>query len=127
MVCAVLSGQISPKERTEGIAHAFRNCPYTYFMATKRNRIFAVMFITPARARIWTENQKKNPRAIFGLEKAKTTIVSNVQYPRELRLRLTRNLKEKTPCGLNCAECPVYRECTGCPATIFFKKSKGQN
>jgi hypothetical protein len=59
LVCAVLSGQTSRKERTEGIADAFRDCPYTYFMATKKNTIFAVMFITPARARIWTENQKR--------------------------------------------------------------------
>ena len=96
-------------------------------MATEKNRIFAVMFITPKRARIWTENQKKNPGAIFGLEKAKVTMVGNVQYPSELRLRLPRELKEKTPCELNCAKCPAYKECTGCPATVFYKKSRNQN
>jgi len=126
LVCAVLSGQTSRKERTEGIAYAFRSCPYTYFMATEKNRIFAVMFITPARARIWTKNQKKNPGAIFGLEKAKVTIASNVQYPREPKLRLPRKPEEKTPCGLNCAKCSAYKHCTGCPATIFYKKSRGQ-
>jgi hypothetical protein len=126
-VCAVLSGQTKSGERTNEIAHAFRNCPCTYFMATEKNRIFAVMFITPKRARIWTENQKKNPRAIFGLEKAKVAMVSNVQYPRELRLRLPREPKEKTPCGLNCAKCPAYKECTGCPVMIFYKKSKNQS
>jgi hypothetical protein len=35
--------------------------------------------------------------------------------------------KKKTPCGLNCAKCLVYVHCTGCPATIFYKKSKGKD
>ena len=104
------------------IADAFRNCPYTYFMGTKKNRLFAVMFLTSARAHIWTENQEKNPRAIFGLEKAKVTIVDNVRRPKEMRLHLPRVPKRKTPCGLNCANCPTYKECTGCPATIFYEK-----
>ena len=124
LVRAVLSGQTSSRERTKEIADAFRNCPYTYFMATKKNRLFAVMLLTSARAQIWTENQKKNPRAIFGLEEAKVTIVDNVQHPKELKLRLPREPKEKTPCGLNCANCPAYKECNGCPATIFYRKSK---
>lgn len=81
------------------------------------------MFLTPARARIWTENQKANPGAIFGLEKAKVTIAGNVEYPTELKLRLPSRREEKTPCGLNCLECSAYKHCNGCPATVFYKKS----
>ena len=71
LVCAVLSGQTRSGEKTKEIAHAFRNCPYTYFMATEKSRIFAVMFITPKRARIWTENQKKNPESYLRTRKGK--------------------------------------------------------
>ena len=52
LVCAVLSGKTSSRERTKEIAHAFRNCPYTHFMATKKNRLFAVMRLTSTRAHI---------------------------------------------------------------------------
>jgi len=120
----VLSGQTGNEKRTKEIAHAFRKCPYTYFMATENNNLFAVMLLTSARAHIWTENQKKNPRAIFGLEKAKVTLVDNVQHPEKLRLRLPKEPKEKTPCGLNCSNCPAYKKCIGCPATIYYKNSR---
>jgi len=113
LVCTVLSGQTENEEKTREIVHAFRNCPYTYFMATKGNGLFAVMHLTPARAHIWIENQKKNPGAIFGLEKAQVTLVDSVQHPEKLRLRLPKEPKQKTPCGLNCSNCPAYKKCTG--------------
>jgi hypothetical protein len=47
------------------------------------------------------------------LEKAKVTVVGNVEYPTELKLRLPSRREEKTPCGLNCLECSAYKQCTG--------------
>ncbi len=124
LVCTVLSGQTSNKERAHEIAHTFKDCPYVYFMATVKNHVFAVMFLTEKRANTWIENQTKNPKIIFGLEQAAVTIANNVQYPRQLKLRLPKKPQEETPCGLNCTQCLAYQKCTGCPATNYYKENR---
>lgn len=124
LVCTVLFGQASNEERADEIANAFRDCPYVYFIATEKNHVFAVMFLTEKRANTWIENQTRNPKIIFGLEKATATIANNVQYPRRLKLRLPKKPREETPCGLKCTKCLAYPKCTGCPATNYYKKSK---
>ena len=123
LVCVTLHGQTPAKEEAETIAETFKGCPYVYFIGTEKNHLLAVVFLTEARARIWYENQSKDPRKIFGLHKASVILAEKVHHPKQLKLRLPRTMRKQTPCGLKCPECPAYGECPGCPATVFYTRS----
>ena len=122
LVCAWLSGEGTSQSEVEDVASRFRNCPYVYFIATKKKHLYATFFLAEERARGWVENQKKKPQVILGLKKAKVTLVENVHYPREMKLRLPPQPYDVNPCGLDCGKCPRYGKCLGCPASVSFLK-----
>jgi len=121
LVCTLLVGVTKRREKTKKIAEKFKNCPYVYFMATNANRLYATLFFHQERSDKWIRFQKEDPSRIFGLDKAKVTIVDNVHCPEKLTLRLPEKPQQRTLCGLDCYTCPAYKECTGCPATTAYK------
>lgn len=120
LICALLVGEAETEEKAKQIARSYENCPYIKLIATKENQLFATFFL-PKRQRWWIEYVEKKPRETFGLKKAEVTIVDAVQYPRKLKMGLPEKPQQISPCGSNCAICPAYEKCLGCPATIFYK------
>jgi len=123
LICALLFGEAETGKKAEQIAESYENCPYIHLMATKGNQLFATFFL-PEKQRWWIEYVEKKPRQTFGLEKAKVTFASNVQYPRQLKMRLPEKPQETSPCGSNCRTCPAYNRCLCCPATTFYKNAQ---
>ena len=122
LICVLLLGEADTKERVRYLAESYRNCPYINFMATKENQLFATYFL-PERQKWWIKTIEEKPKETIGLEKAKVTIVEYVDYPEQMKMRLPKKLKNISPCGSKCETCPIYERCSGCPATIFFKRS----
>jgi len=120
LVCTLLVGVTKRREKTKKIAEKFKNCPYVYFMATNANRLYATLFFHQERSDKWIRFQKEDPSRIFGLDKAKVTLVDNVRCPEALTLRLPEKPQKRAPCGLDCYTCPAYKECRGCPATTAY-------
>lgn len=123
LICALLFGEADTENEAKRIAGCYENCPYVTFMATKERQLFATFFL-PRRQRWWIEYVEKNPRTTFGLDKAKVTIVDDVQYPKQLKMRLPKKPQQSSPCGANCGTCPAYEKCLCCPATTFYKHQK---
>ncbi len=121
LVCTMLSGQAASEREAQNIANRFRDCPYVYFIATNGNSLYAILFLAEDRAHGWTRYQKEAPDKIFGLRRAEVTLVDEVHYPKETRLRLPSTTQATTPCGLDCSKCSVYESCSGCPASSFRK------
>lgn len=120
LICALLFGEAETRNKAEQIAESYKNCLYIYLMTTEENRLFATFFL-PKRQRWWIEYVEKKPRETFGLEKARVTFPSDVQYPEQLEMRLPEKLQETSPCGSNCGTCPAHDKCLCCPATTFHK------
>lgn len=120
LMCAFFVGEAENKEKTREIAESYRNCPYIRIMATKGSQIFATFFL-PTKQRWWIEYIEKKPKETFGLEKAEVTFVDDVQYPKQLKMRLPKKPLEISPCGSSCGKCSSYETCLGCPATVFYK------
>ena len=120
LICALLVGKAKTQKKAEHIARSYENCPYINLMATRENQLFATFFL-PEKQRWWIEYTEEMPRETFGFEKAKVTIMGEVQYPKQLKMRLPKEPKKFSPCGANCGTCPSYEKCLGCPATIFYK------
>lgn len=123
LICALLIGEAETEEKAKQIAKSYHNCPYINFMATKEKQLFATFFL-PAKQRWWIEYVEKKPKETFGLEKAKVTIANDVQYPKQLRMRLPKKPKRISPCGANCETCAAYAKCLRCPATVFYKHAQ---
>ena len=123
LTCALVFGEAKTRKKAEHIAKSYyRNCPYTKFVATKGNQLFATLFL-PEEHSWWIEYVEENPKDTVGLEKARVTIVDNIYYPEKLKMRLPKKPQDISPCGSNCKNCPLYGKCSGCPATIFYKHS----
>lgn len=123
LICALLFGKAETEKKSKHIARSYENCPYINFMATKENQVFAAFFL-PEKQRWWIEYTEKKPRETFGLEKAKVVIVDTVQYPKRLKMRLSKKPQRISPCGSNCDTCPAYEKCFGCPATVYYKHNR---
>ena len=123
LVCALLFGEAETEKRARDIAESYQNCPYISLIATGGKQVFAT-FALPEKQTWWVKSIEEHPRTTFGLEKAKVTIAEEVQYPKQLRMRLPVKPKEISPCGANCGSCPGHERCLGCPATIFYKPRK---
>jgi len=123
LICALLNGEAKTEKKAKQVAESYLNCPYINLMATKENQLFATFFL-PEKQRWWIEYIEKKPRKTFGLEKAKVTIVDDVQYPRQLKMQLPSKPQKISPCGANCRACPAYEKCLCCPATIFYKHAQ---
>lgn len=123
LICALLAGKAETEKKVRHIARSYENCPYIKLMATKENILFATFFL-PEKQRWWIEYIEKKPRKTFGLKEAKVTIVDVVQYPKQLKMRLPKKPQKISPCGSNCAICPAYEKCLGCPATVFYKHAQ---
>jgi len=123
LICALLNGEAKDKEKAKHIAESYKNCPYINFMATKENLFFATFFL-PEKQRWWIEYIEEKPKETFGLEKAKVIIVNDVEYPKRLKMRLSKKPRTISPCGTNCKTCPSYEKCLCCPATIFYKHAQ---
>jgi hypothetical protein len=121
LVCTMLLGQAAGEKEAQKIADRFRDCPYVYFIATNLNNLYAILFLSEDRAHGWTKYQKEKPDRIFGLRKAKVTLIDRVRYPKETCLRLPSIMQATTPCGLECSKCSVYEKCSGCPASSLRK------
>jgi len=123
LICALIFGEAKTSKKAEQIATSYyKNCPYTKFVATRGNQLFAALFL-PQEHSWWIEYVEKNPKNTVGLEKAKVTITDNVYYPKTLKMRIPKKPQDISPCGSNCKNCPLYGKCPGCPATIFYKHS----
>ena len=121
LICALLSGEAKTKEKAKHLAESYQNCPYINFIATKEKQLFATYFL-PERQKWWIETIEEKPRETIGLEKAKVTIIENVYCPKQLKMRLPEKSMNISPCGSKCETCPYYERCSGCPATVFYKR-----
>lgn len=109
LVCALLFGEAKTRKKVEHIAKSYyKNCPYTQFVATRENRLFAT-FVLPERHRWWVEYLEENPKETIGLEKAEVTIVDNVYCPEQLKMRLPEKPQKISPCESNCKNCPLWK------------------
>jgi hypothetical protein len=120
LTCALLSAEAENEKKVKQIAESYKDCPYINLMATKENQLFATFFL-PERQKWWIEYVEKKPKETFGLKKARVTLVHDIQYPKQLRMRLPNKPQKISPCGANCEPCPAYEKCLGCPATIFYR------
>lgn len=120
LICALLIGEADTEKKAKQIAKTYKNCPYINLMATNKNQLFATFFL-PERQQWWIMDIEKTPRETFRLEKAKVIFPDEIQYPKELKMRIPEKPQEISPCGANCKACSTYENCSCCPATIFFK------
>ena len=121
LISALFVGQAETFEGAKYLAEKYQNCPYIHFLPTKESQLFATYFL-PVKQRWWIETIERKPKETIGLEKAKVTFLNDVYYPEKLKMKLSEESRDISPCGSNCASCPYYEECSGCPATTFFKK-----
>ena len=126
VICALLIGAADTEERAGDLAEKYRNCPYVHFIATKENQLYVIYFL-PTRQRWWIETIEKKPKDTIGLEKAKVSFFDSVHYPEKLKMRYPEEALEISPCKSRCEKCSAYGKCTGCPATIFFKRKGPQS
>jgi len=122
IICALLYGEAKTADDADRTAGRYGSCPYVYLMATRGRQLFATFFL-PKEQRWWIEYVEKNPEETFRLEKARVTLVDNVEYPKRLEARRTEKAQTIAPCGSNCGECPSFERCLGCPATVFHKRA----
>ncbi|MFX1494742.1 MAG: hypothetical protein ACFFBZ_10710 [Promethearchaeota archaeon] len=126
LICALLVGEAETEKLAKKIASSYKNCPYVNLMTTSGKELYAIFFL-PVRQKWWIEYIEKKPQETFKLRKAKITFLDSVYYPEKLNLRIPQTLKEISPCGSNCDECPSSHKCICCPATIFYKKMNNSN
>ncbi|MFX1574521.1 MAG: hypothetical protein ACFFB0_17405 [Promethearchaeota archaeon] len=122
LICVLLYGETETEEQIIEIARGYENCPYIRLMSTKGNQLYA-MFFLPVRQKWWIEYIEKNPGGTFGLRNAKITFLDKVYYPKKLTLKIPEKLNSVSPCGAYCKECQSLDKCSGCPATIYYKKN----
>lgn len=120
LICALLFGEAATEKEAVQIAESYRGCPYVHLMTTRINHLFATFFL-PEKQRWWIKEIEKKPKATLGLEKAKVTIVDQVQWPKQPAMRLSEKPQEISPCGADCGRCPTHDRCLCCPSTTFYK------
>lgn len=109
LICALLFGEAEAEKTAKHIARCYEDCPYVSLMATKGRQLFATFFL-PRRQIWWIEYVEKKPRTTFRLKKAKVTIVDDVQYPKELKMRLAKKPQNSSPCGATAQHAPLIKD-----------------
>lgn len=120
LIPVLLEGEAKSANTANKIAEAYQGCPYVAFMATKNNQVFITYFLLE-KQRWWVEYIEKKPQTTLGLEKANLTFPEKLFFPNKMKLRLPKKRTEPSPCNSDCAKCPAYDKCLGCPATIHYK------
>jgi hypothetical protein len=126
-LCGIVIGEAKDQAEAERIATTFRDCPYCAQLAALDKLVNFVFFI-PEEQRWWLEFVEKAPKDTFSLERARVFFVEGLTPPRSLKEKLPEPRLAEAPCGARCDRCPSYKDCLGCPATIYFKGHKrGEN
>jgi hypothetical protein len=123
LVCGLLFGEAENEKNAKNITKSYQDCPYINLIATRGKQVLATFFL-PEKQTWWIKSIEDHPKSTFGLEKAEVIIAKDVQYPKQLKMRLPEKPKKISPCGANCGTCASYEKCLGCPATIFYKPRK---
>jgi len=115
----VLYMEYDSPEAAERGARRYGVCPHVTFWATEGSKAYIVLAVDEAK-RFWAEYIGEHPKETFGGVKADLVFVDEVYAPLP-GMRIPDELLEISPCGSNCATCPAYDTCPGCPATVHYK------
>jgi hypothetical protein len=115
----VLYMEYDSPEAAEMSARRYGGCPHIAFWAAKGSRAYIVLAMDEAK-RFWAEYVAEYPEETFGGVKADLVFADEVHTPLP-GVMLPRELGEVSPCGSDCATCPAYDNCPGCPATVHYK------
>ena len=118
--CVLLIGEANSRDHAKQIANRFKNCPFVQMIATKDKNLYCTLFI-PEQKRSWVEYIKTRPEDTFGVINVQLIFMDEFLYPQIMNLQLPHVIQEVSPCGSNCGNCPGYQNCSGCPATPFYK------
>lgn len=102
-------------------ANKFGGCPHVAFWATKGSSAYIVLTMDEAKG-FWAEYIGEHPEVTFGGVRADLVFVDEIHAPLP-GMRIPEEPGEISPCGHNCATCPAYDDCPGCPATVHYKGS----
>lgn len=119
MLCGILHMEYDSPEAAEKSVRKYWKCPCVTFWATKGSDAYIIL-VVPEAERYWAEYVAEHPRQTFGGGKAELVFADKVYRP-ELEMNIPDELGDVSPCGSNCATCPGYSTCTGCPATVHYK------
>jgi hypothetical protein len=97
----------------------YGGCPHVAFWATRGSSAYIVLAVDESK-RFWAEYITEHPEETFGGIRADLVFVDKVHSPLP-GVRIPRELGEISPCGSDCATCPAYDNCPGCPATVHHK------
>jgi len=78
-----------------------------------------VVLHLPEEKRFWAEYIAEHLEKTFGGEVATLTFFDRIHHSPEPCH--PEELIDVSPCGSNCATCPAYESCPGCPATVHLR------
>lgn len=100
-------------------ARKFGGCPHVAFWATKGSDAYIVLALDESK-RFWAEYVAEHPEETFEGVRADLVFADEV-HTHLPGVRIPTELGEVSPCGSDCATCPAYDDCPGCPATVHYK------
>ncbi|MCW3992149.1 MAG: hypothetical protein NWE79_05530 [Candidatus Bathyarchaeota archaeon] len=115
----ILYMEYDSPEAAEKSARRYGGCPHVAFWATKGSSAYIVLAVNENK-KFWAEYVSEHPRETFGGVKADLVFPDKVYAPLPQR-KPPGELLEISPCGSDCATCPAYDNCPGCPATVHYK------
>lgn len=123
VLCAVLVGNATSRDRAERIARSSRKCPYVALYVADDCLVVGV-FAIPVSKRRWIEYPQEHPE-LLGLEAVVVHVTDGIRASSPWSRGVVEAVLEEAPCGTDCRSCPQYgTRCDGCPATGWYCRTE---
>ncbi|UCD44192.1 MAG: hypothetical protein JSV27_08625 [Candidatus Bathyarchaeota archaeon] len=116
---ALLQIKYSSEKDADDSGRRYAPCPHVALWAVEGTEARVVLHL-PEDKSFWAEYIAEHPEKTFGGEAAALTFFDRVHRSPEPRQH--KRLSDVSPCGSDCATCPAYESCPGCPATVHYKR-----
>jgi len=101
----------------------FSRCPYKVSCVSCGEYLWS-LFKLPEDHIWWLEEITREPSVTIGLEEAEIFLSTQLSGESEFSKGEAKPVLEVSPCGTNCASCPLYvTKCEGCPSTVHYTGS----